>query len=172
MEYQAISEVEAIQLSYQDNLDSTLLISITCPETKDLPKFHLNESILYIHRMKFHDLNKAYNEDCQLLTKDQVLELQSIVDGYKDQIKQIVVHCTAGISRSSAIAAELALYLGDSDDFIWTTKQYLPNKHCFTLMNQVLALGLTKDAINQRYQTNQQLHPRFSTEMNEIILPF
>lgn len=172
MKYQAISEVEAIRLSYQENLEPTLLISITCPETKDLPKFHLNENILYIHRMKFHDLTEAYNEECQLLTNDQLLELQSIIDGYKNQINQIVVHCAAGISRSSAIAAGLALYLGDSDDFIWTTKRYLPNKHCFTIMNQVFALGLTEEAIDQRYQTNQELYARFSTGANEMIFPF
>lgn len=170
MKYHILSEMEAIQWSYQPSLPKTLIISITCPEAP-LPTFGASPQIQHIHRMSFHDLEKAYHSKCQLLTKEQILTLKTVLDTYASRVDEIIIHCAAGISRSAAIGAGIALYLQDSDDFVWSGsnhRRFFPNRHCFTLMNEVLGLGLSSDDIHERYARQTTHHSPLS--LDELFL--
>lgn len=52
------------------------------------------------------------------------------------EIKTLIVHCSAGVSRSPAVAAAITKkYLGD-DSFFFETQ--IPNKHVYNLLLEIL----------------------------------
>jgi protein-tyrosine phosphatase len=54
------------------------------------------------------------------------------VEGMKDRIKGILVHCEAGQSRSAAVAAVIELVLNGSDERIFQDRRYSPNQYVYS----------------------------------------
>ena len=70
------------------------------------------------------------------------------VEQWKDKVEQIVVHCDAGYSRSSAVAAALALALNGrgADDEFFVKGNYCPNMHVYnTMLKELDARGYFND---------------------------
>jgi len=63
--------------------------------------------------------------DIKIFDETYAEQILDFINAYKDIVDLIVVHCEAGISRSSATAAALSLILNGEDQFFYD--HYLPN---------------------------------------------
>lgn len=151
---EVLSRIKAIEYSYKKEIPKSIIISISEPHSK-VPYFDLtNPQIIEVLPLFFDDITeaeKAYCPDAVLMTYEDVLAIKTFLERYKASDYTLIVHCYAGISRSSAVAAASALYLGLSDDFIWDDFHYSPNHYVFSLMNEVLQLNVTPEAFKERY---------------------
>lgn len=155
---QVLSRIKAIEYSFKSSIPDTIIISISEPNSK-APHFDTrNEHIKDVLALFFDDIVEAewkIAPDLKLMHPFHVEAIKEFLDKYRETDYNLVVHCYAGISRSSAVAAASALYLGLSDDFIWNDFHYSPNEFVLNLMNQQLSLGLTAEDIASRYKLNQ-----------------
>lgn len=159
-----LSRIKAMEYSFQPNIPDSLIISISEPHSK-VPSFDLkNEHVKDVLPLFFDDITEEEYKvapDLKLMHPFHVEAIKEFLDKYKDTDYTLIVHCYAGISRSSAVAAACALYLGLSDNFIWDDYYYSPNTYVFTLMNEQLKLGLTPEDITKRYRHNQRKYDEY-----------
>lgn len=112
----------------------TLVISIHTPECdtqRGIPTAETN--LVHVEFFEFHDIDRP-QDGCVLMNESDAERIKSVVDKYKDSVKQILVHCDAGISRSAGIGAAIALYLNGDDKWVWNSWMYYPNRLCYSLM--------------------------------------
>jgi len=107
------------------------IISIVSPESDDV---FLPISEDFVLRLKFHDLDDKYpyESSIQLLTPDMANQVVSFVKKISAE-DLLLVHCEAGISRSSAMAGAISKYVND-DDSLFFKYPYLPNRHVYKLV--------------------------------------
>jgi predicted protein tyrosine phosphatase len=77
-----------------------------------------------------------FTREVQLMSADQAREIWRFVDKHKSQVGAFVVHCKAGMSRSPAVAAALAVYLKLDEQMI--LQKYQPNRFVYDLMRQTM----------------------------------
>ena len=67
--------------------------------------------------------------DCgqNLIAYEQAEAICCFVLCVKDEIDTLIVHCSAGVSRSPAVAAAILKGLGESDEAIWNDPRYCLN---------------------------------------------
>ena len=108
-----------------------LLISISA--SNDKPKFPKNKNRIAVLSLEFQDLNKPY-KDYKIFNKKDAYSIFEFLERNKE-IKNIIVHCDAGISRSPGVAAALAkIFNGDDNKYF---KEYLPNMLVYKTMLDV-----------------------------------
>ncbi|MBC1473994.1 hypothetical protein HB852_05150 [Listeria grandensis] len=80
-------------------------------------------------------LSKKESDEMMLFNKKHAAIIHDFVDQF-DEISQIVVHCNAGVSRSSAVAMQLAEYTDDLETYakLREIKRYLPNTRVLAIM--------------------------------------
>jgi predicted protein tyrosine phosphatase len=112
-----------------------IMISITSPYSPEA-KIELKEPLMAILRLSFHDWD---NKDKEIVEKTNSLESKRMiyfnnemareillfVMCYIKTVNTIVVHCEAGICRSSGVAGAVAKCFGEDDSYYF--KHYLPN---------------------------------------------
>ena len=76
-------------------------------------------------------------------------DIKLFIDKHKD-IKHIIVHCTLGTSRSSAIGCALARYLNGNDTYLWDTGNYLPRKSVYEKMCNALGLEFNNELFQEK----------------------
>lgn len=107
--------------------DSHILISINnYGEDFALPNIRTCKGIL---KLNFNDTEDITDKDVYF-DMNMAKEILDFVDKHADAITLIVVHCGAGISRSTAVASALSKILNNSDDLIFSTKA--PNMLVYT----------------------------------------
>lgn len=75
--------------------------------------------------LKFHDVDVVHSGMYDLFTEVHAKKILDFVDKWKVDIKEIVINCTAGFSRSPGIAAALAKIInGDDMEYF---RKYRPN---------------------------------------------
>ena len=77
-----------------------------------------------------------FTRKIQLMTADQAREIWRFVDKHKSQVGAFAVHCNAGMSRSPAVAAALAVYLNLDEQKI--LRKYQPNRFVYDLMRETM----------------------------------
>lgn len=120
----------------------TLIISISCYDTpipnvlaevaKEKP-----DIIKYVEFCQFDDIDNSIPCQGLIPMRDvDAIKIVNAIEKYKDGIKQIVVHCDAGYSRSPGVAAaiELALNGKGADEKYFNTNNYRVNMHCYSTM--------------------------------------
>ena len=120
------------------------IISITDPDS-GLPSFAPNGYRIGSLSLRFYDLEdiSAQMEPKDaveylaqfgdgLFKDDQAAEIVGFVEGIKDKVKGILVHCHAGVSRSAAVAAVIELVLNGSDERVFQDRRYSPNLYVYT----------------------------------------
>ncbi|CAM4214210.1 dual specificity protein phosphatase family protein [Listeria booriae] len=99
------------------------------------------QGVLEVH---FNDINeeddywglsKKESDEMVLFNKKHAEMIHDFVDQFSE-ISQIVVHCNAGVSRSSAVAMQLAEYTNDLDTYakLREIKRYIPNTRVLAIM--------------------------------------
>lgn len=172
MRVRIMSKMECIQYTYLDKVKPCVIISINCPS--ELPPRLLNHvnihSVEYIY---FDDIEQRHVELGSNLKLMEERDVERIYDFIKscekdERIEEIIVHCHAGISRSSAVAAGICLMLKQDDMWIWEGG-YLPNRHVFTMMNS--KIGLSQEEIDYRYEINHISHQKEEYEwINDMFI--
>jgi predicted protein tyrosine phosphatase len=120
-----------------------VIISITDPDS-ELPAFAPNENRLGILSLRFYDLEDIRDQmkpkdavaylaqfGHGLFKDDQAAEIVDFVEGIKDKVKGILVHCHAGVSRSAAVAAVIELMLNGSNERVFNDRRYSPNLYVY-----------------------------------------
>jgi hypothetical protein len=115
-----------------------VIVSINCPGD-DPPRFQANEQTLGRVNLFFWDLDAIpYGQDsvranwelCEPGDARQVVEL---LDTHPDA-QHVVVHCTAGKSRSAAVAAALMKSIEGDDSPIFNDPRYRPNMRVYRMV--------------------------------------
>ncbi len=140
----ALPEVMAI--NYQPISEQSLLIRIADVGTSFMPLKdpHRYQAILEIH---FNDINETDDywglsekekEEMKLFNPKHRQLIYQFIDEHPD-FEQIVIHCKAGISRSSAVAMGIAEHyqLEEALDKLKMIKRYLPNPRVLAVMRGV-----------------------------------
>jgi len=151
-------QVVAINRSYAERIVKEIsidhaIISITDPNS-DHPVFQQSPFTKGILKLKFYDIDfgdgnttptraellKEYGDG--LFNKTQAREILNFVEKIKDQVKVIICHCDAGISRSAGVAAAILKVLTGSDKEIFDNKRYVPNRYVY---NKILTIHFLND---------------------------
>lgn len=132
-DYGIISRVAAQEFKYPEPY---IMISIGEPGQADNP-LRDDPNRLAVLRLNFDDIDNpnpvligAIEENpraWQLMSDEQAADVVGFVEEWKDDVKLIVCHCAAGISRSAGVIAALTLWLeGREDEKIY--KNHSPNQ--------------------------------------------
>lgn len=118
------SEYEAID--YEPTTDSCLLIRIKEPNSK-LARLKHKKDYKDILTVSFEDIpfeSEKYITFNEKIAKSIIRKINS------NDYKEIIVHCKAGISRSSAVMIGIAKILNMSqlEDFIINSGHFIPNE--------------------------------------------
>ena len=120
---------------------SYAVISVTDPRSRQarIPKTPGCRGIL---RLRFHDAIPRPGEPAEpplryAAAKDADA-VRRFVDEHKGSVGAFVLHCNAGMSRSPAVAAALAEYLGEDPEPFWQSAA--PNLH----VHEVMKAGLSR----------------------------
>jgi predicted protein tyrosine phosphatase len=127
--------VEFVDIKYPD----FVLISITetSSEKGTLRVPSCCKDVLYL---QFHDIDKD-RENLTLFSRKHAKEILEFFNKYKNKTKNIIIHCTAGISRSAGVAAALyRIYYGENDTNYWSS--FMPNMLVYrTILREYYGLG-------------------------------
>lgn len=156
---QIMSKQEMTLFSAKDLTEDYILISIN--DTNCNTVIYANEHIIDKLKLWFDDITikDHEDEDLRLMCEADADKTKRFIDTYKDKLNNIIVHCTAGISRSGAVGCCIARYLNGDDKYLLATGRYIPNKHVYELMCEVLGLEyseeLFKNKLNIRNKGNR-----------------
>lgn len=133
----------------------TIIISIS--DCGHSTKFYSNSNIVDILSLEFDDIEVELN-GCILNNLTHCKMIKDFVDKYKNEVSNIIVHCTMGISRSGAVGMTLARYLNGDDNYLWNTGKYIPNKLVYKNMCNVLGLDFSE----KEFKKNQKISDKIS----------
>lgn len=99
----------------------------------------------------FSDIDKEIdNKDLTLFNLKMANEIKDFVDKYKNSVDKIIVHCLAGISRSAAVACVISRYLNGSDEEIFKSGRYFPNRLVYKIMCNEFGLEYDKKLFDKK----------------------
>lgn len=160
MKITVMNRNDATTHSLREQIPTCVIISISC--TDDVyPSFvdskYRSSKVKDVFAMKFNDLEYDCDKHKAPIQED-VNGLKAFIDKYKDEVEEIVVHCSAGISRSAATAAAIALYVQNDDKFIWNDTKYCPNRLVYQLVRNEFGLKTTEEDYKNIFDNNDRLH--------------
>ena len=161
-----MSRKEAVRYSKQQHKESSIIISIS-----DSYDFFPNISSTYFNGVKsvlfvsFDDIQEINGKSerfwkkdeglifdsltgvsYKLISKDDATKIVNFVLAWKDKVDKIIVHCNAGISRSSGVCAAIMKALTGSDKEIFNSHRYLPNATCYKMvLEEFVERGIYND---------------------------
>jgi predicted protein tyrosine phosphatase len=111
-----------------------VIISITSAPT-DRARLPENEHTLAVLRLGFpdYDTPSLAFPDSELFSVAQARQIWATVVEHRAAAQRILVHCEAGISRSSAVAAAVARFLGE-DEQEFLGGKYHPNARVYRML--------------------------------------
>lgn len=112
-------------------------ISTTYGVYKSEPFISDKNNVIDILRLSFLDADCPNDFDVygkiakesDLMSDEQAKQIVDFVEKYSDYV--IIVHCDAGISRSSAVAAAILKHYTGDDSRIFDSRWYAPNMWCY-----------------------------------------
>lgn len=144
-----LSKQECIIFSTRELNKDYIIISIN--DTNCDTVIFKNTHIKDVLKITFDDL--TFPIAGHTLIDDQIsLKIKNFIDSYKDSIKNIIVHCTAGISRSGAVGCTIARYLNGDDSYLLQTGLYMPNKLVYKTMCNTLGLEFSEELFDEKLQ--------------------
>lgn len=152
MNFVVMSRRDAVQYSYVAHMETSVIISI-CDSYDLYPKFKRMSSngIKDILHLSFDDvqlpsgaseryiwkkdegllLDTLDNAPYVVISEKDAKDIVSFVKKWHDKVDTIIVHCNAGISRSSGICAAIMKAMTGDDSQIFENSRYLPNTTCY-----------------------------------------
>jgi len=132
-----LSRFDASQYCKDPHKTDSAIISISTP---NIDYFYLKveptdeNRVVAILNLEFMDADRPGDNDVygnpttisDLMSDKDAKTVVDFVETYKD--KRILVHCDAGISRSSAVAAAILKHYTGDDSMIFDSRWYNPNR--------------------------------------------
>lgn len=138
-----MGEREAVEASGELS-ERTAIVSINSPGSAPVA-FAEGPWLLGVFRMQFYDVEMDY-AGMRAAVQEDFSGLRAFVDRMADAgAVCFLVHCGAGISRSSATAQAISDYLGADLD-VFSDPRYMPNPH-------VLELARRELGVTERWET-------------------
>lgn len=111
------------------NMNNHIVISITSSKKQvELPGHYGRLGAIFLN---FDDIDyQTETENTKAITDEDVNKILKHVNRYIKNIRGIIVHCDAGISRSAGVAAALSKILHQEDDMYF--RNYIPNMRVYT----------------------------------------
>lgn len=124
-----------------------IVISFTDVDSEDAD-IKVEGNCKAIYRAKFHDTDRTNEQFLGVtlvpITEKQATEIWEFFKQYKDTVNTTIVHCEAGISRSSGCAAALAKAIDESDMRFFAS--FCPNRLVYrSILNVAMADSDTKE---------------------------
>ncbi len=116
-----------------------VVISITS-HPDDVARLRANKLCLGVLRLSFPDAeapSERFREG-ELFSSAHAVQIWAFVDQYRSDVVRVLIHCDAGVSRSSAVAAALARVL-NGDDAEFFGGRYQPNMRVYRTLLEVRA---------------------------------
>lgn len=173
---QIMSKDEVTLFSTKDLTEDYIIISIN--DTEYFTGISLNPHIKDVLTLWFDDIYLKEHElkNLKLMKKHQAYAIKTFINYHKDKVNNIIVHCTAGISRSGAVGCILARYLNGDDNYLLTTGRYIPNKHVYKLMCEVFRLEYSEELFknklkirNKGNQNNLKGYGDYGIDLNDMF---
>lgn len=132
-----LSRFDASQYCKEPHKTDSAIISISTPNI-DYSYIKVEPTdenrVVAILNLEFMDADCPGDNDVygnpttisDLMSDKDAKTVVDFVETYKD--KRILVHCDAGISRSSAVAAAILKHYTGNDDMIFDSRWYNPNR--------------------------------------------
>lgn len=159
---QIVSRHEAILIDTKDIQEDTILISINCPsETRHIFRNPKIIDVLYLHcddltEEQFNKINQEDKEGYILFNLKMAQEVKRFIDFHKD-IKNIIVHCTAGISRSGAVGVVISKYLNGQDIDLYNKGSINPNETLYKYMCEAFGVKFDKKELNDKKKISHKI---------------
>lgn len=108
---------------------------------------HPNYQDGYVDLLKLNFAEIDFNCDTfRAITENDVENILQFVEKNKELVDLFVIHCGAGISRSSGIAAALSKIYNDDDSWVFKNPKYMPNMRVYKkILDAAVKNGLLKD---------------------------
>lgn len=155
MKFVVMSRRDAVQYSYITHIEKSVIISI-CDSYDLAPKFKRVNSngIKDILSLSFDDvqlpsgaseryiwkkdegllLDTLDNTPYVVISEKDAKDIVSFVKKWYDKVDTIIVHCNAGISRSSGVCAAIMKAMTGDDSQIFESPKYMPNTTCYKVV--------------------------------------
>lgn len=133
MEIVVKSRYKAHKDSFADIIPKTAIISINTPEDK-FNTFAKRKDIVDVLYLSFHDIGMRDAKGIQMTEADALKVVDFVFKCTDLGVEELWVHCDAGISRSSGVAAAILKYLTGDDKRIFNNPRYCPNLICYRLV--------------------------------------
>lgn len=145
-----MSKQECTLYSMKDLKEDYIVISLN--DTGYNTVIYKNKHIVDTLKLWFDDIELEIpdEEDLVLMTNSDAEKIKEFIDTYKDEVNNIMVHCTAGISRSGAVGCVLSRYLNGDDEYLLEAGRYIPNKHVYKLMCETFGLEYTEEMFKEK----------------------
>lgn len=134
-----MNRCDAIRYCHKEHDEKTIIISISDPYMvyKSEPHRGKNNGVMGILRLSFADADKVSEPDVyghvtgesDMMSDDDAQKIVEFLKKYPDT--DIIVHCDAGISRSSGVAAAIMKWATGDDSQIFKSYRYRPNTWCY-----------------------------------------
>lgn len=151
MNIKVMSKFKAIEYNYREDIQNNyIIISISSIDNEEYVLFSPNDKCKGVIRLKFNDLERDYGDKIRAPKQGDFSGLKMFIDAFVERgnIEDIIVHCEAGISRSSAVAAVIARYLNlDEFNLIWNNDRYIPNELVYRLASNEFGLEVSEEQI-------------------------
>lgn len=138
MNVTVMSRKDAVRYCHQKHERDTVMISISdpCMEYGSAPFSTAENRVRHILRLSFHDADRpgldVYRRPVDisdLMTDKDAWAIRELLHRFPHT--DVIVHCDAGISRSSGVAAAILKFCTGSDKEIFNSGRYLPNMWCY-----------------------------------------
>lgn len=142
----------ALETASQETKLKIAIISIT-DVNAPLANIQANTNIRTCIRAQFDDV---YEDERNAMTAAQANfianEIELAMNNF--EIDQIWVHCEAGVARSAAVAAALAMRFYGNDEAIFANPTYYPNRHVYFTMLEALGIAISRSEWHRKINLN------------------
>ena len=129
MRIEVMSREKAKMLSTYPRDERIAVISISdCDKTSPHLDNNPKNGILFQCKLHFDDVESGIS-NC--ITDKDAERIVSFVNRNKDKTDFLIVHCEAGVSRSSGVAAAIMKFLYYDDMPIFNNPLFCPNMTCY-----------------------------------------
>ena len=127
---------DAVKASYHLS-GKTAIISINNVADAMYPaRFNHCEELVDVLSLFFDDVLR---EESGAMTKEDAVKIKDFLKKVLPNIEYLIVHCSAGVSRSAGVAAAIMKVVTGSDMGIFDNPKYRPNNHCYrTTLNELI----------------------------------
>ena len=132
MKISVMNKNTAVRKSFSETSGSKVIISIRTPGDEKAEFDDENKSIKDVLYLAFYDVSFE-NSDIYAgyagMTAEDAQKVKEFVLKWKDEVRELWIHCDAGASRSAGIAAGILKAFGKDDSELFKT--LLPNSLCY-----------------------------------------